>query len=379
MQLPPFLIERMFATHEFTARVNLTGSDTEALTLEELWGVASARTRQWYESLALGYTESPGHPLLRDMAAQASGLGSGAAVQVFAGATEAVFVLLNAVLSAGDHVIVLGPTYQLLLDVPRAIGAEVTEVRLRRGNDWHLEVPEIRDALQPNTRMIIANLPHNPTGALPEQGIFEELIDLVDGTNMLLLCDEIYRGIELDPQRRLPSAAALTPNAISVSGVSKVLGMAGVRVGWTVTQNADVTAKLLDYRYWTTLATSAPSEVLAIAGLQAAPALLGRANKIVRANSQELASFIADTPGWDWVPSVGGTCAYPWVARTDAAAFSSWLVEHHGVLLAPDAMFKHSGEHLRFGLGRTAFPEGITTLERAWPEWIDPNPPKTAP
>lgn len=373
MQLPPFLIERMFATHEFTARVNLTSSDTEALSLNELRRVTPVQTREWYESLTLGYTESPGHPLLRDMAAQASGLSSGADVQVFAGATEAVFVLLNTVLAKGDHVIVIGPSYQLLLDVPRAIGAEITEVLLRRENDWHLDVAEIREAVQPNTRMIIANYPHNPTGALPERAAFAELINLVNGTNMLLLSDEIYRGIELDPERKLPSAAALSPNAISVSGVPKVLGMAGVRIGWTVTQNTEVTAKLLDYRYWTTLATSAPSEVLAIAALQAAPALLARANHIVQPNTKELASFIAKTPGWDWIPPVGCTCAYPWITGTDAAAFFEWLVEHHGVLLAPDTIFKHTGKHLRFGLGRTLFHEGITTLERAWPEWMESN------
>ncbi|MHA7146743.1 aminotransferase class I/II-fold pyridoxal phosphate-dependent enzyme [Arthrobacter sp. TmT3-37] len=374
MHLPPFLIEQMFAEHEFTARVNLTGSDTEALTLAELWRLAPEQTRQWYESMALGYTESPGHPVLRQLAAEASGLPSGEAVQVFAGATEAVFVLLNTVLSAGDHVIVIGPTYQLLLDVPSAIGAEVTEIRLRRENGWHFDVSEIRAAIRPSTRLIIANFPHNPTGALPELATFEDLIDLVDGTAMLLLSDEIYRGIELDPTRLLPSAASLTPNAVSVSGVSKTLGMAGVRIGWTVTQNAAVTARLLDYRYWTTLATSAPSEVLAIAGLQAAPALLERANTIVRTSAELLSAFVEATPGWDWVPPVGGTCAYPWLTNTDAAAFSAWLVEHHGVLLAPDTMFKHSGNHLRFGLGRTLVHEGIAALHTAWPTWLAANP-----
>jgi aspartate/methionine/tyrosine aminotransferase len=166
MQLPPFLIERMFAKHEFTARVNLTGSDTEALTLNDLWQVAPAQTRAWYESLTLGYTESPGHPELRELAAQASDVESGSAVQIFAGATEAVFVLLNAVLEAGDHAIVIGPTYQLLIDVPRAIGADVTEVRLRRENAWQLDISEIKDALRPSTRLIVANFPHNPTGSL---------------------------------------------------------------------------------------------------------------------------------------------------------------------------------------------------------------------
>lgn len=371
MELPPFLIERMFAEHEFTARVNLTGSDTEGLTLEELWQVAPAQTRAWYESLTLGYTESPGHPTLRELAAQASDLDSGAAVQVFAGATEAAFVLLNAVLDPGDHVIVIGPTYQLLIDVPRAIGAEVTETRLRRENHWHLDIAEIRSALRPNTRLIVANFPHNPTGAIPEQTVFDELIDLVDGTNVLLLSDEIYRGIELDPKRRLPSAAARTPNAIAIAGVSKTMGMAGVRIGWTVTQNTAVTARLLDYRYWTTLATSAPSEVLAIGGLQAAPALLDRANNLVRTNFATLASFVDAEIGWNWVPPIGGTCAYPWLTRADAQAFSEWLVERHGVLLAPDVMFNHAGQHLRFGLGRALFGEGITTLTRAWPDWHD--------
>ncbi|MGW1995239.1 pyridoxal phosphate-dependent aminotransferase [Embleya sp. NPDC001921] len=363
------MIEHMFAKHEFTCRVNLTGSDTEGLSLDALWAVAPAETRRWYESLTLGYTESPGHPLLRELAAQSSGLRSGSAVQVFAGATEAVFVLLNAILDPKDHVVVIGPTYQLLLDVPRAIGAEVSEIRLRREDGWRLDVDEVRRALRPNTRLIVANFPHNPTGALPEASVFEELLGLVDDTETLLLSDEIYRGIESEPQRRLPSAAAITANAISVTGVSKVLGMAGVRIGWTVTRNAAVTARLLDYRYWTTLATSAPSEVLAIAGLQAAPALVGRANSLVRANAEALASFVESTPGWDWVPPVGGTCAYPWLTATEARAFSAWLVDHHGVLLAPDVMFGHAGQHLRFGMGRELFSAGMATLAQAWPEW----------
>ncbi|PRX48791.1 aspartate/methionine/tyrosine aminotransferase [Nonomuraea fuscirosea] len=369
MQLPPFLIERMFAKHEFTCRVNLTGSDTEGLSLGALWEVAPEGTRRWYESLTLGYTDSAGHPLLRELAAHSSGLSSGSAVQVFAGATEAVYVLLNAILSPEDHVVIIGPTYQLLIDVPRAIGAEVTEIRLRREDGWQLDVDKVRRALRPNTKLIVANFPHNPTGALPEASVFEELLGLVDGSEILLLSDEIYRGIELEPQRRLQSAAALTPNAISVTGVSKVLGMAGVRIGWTVTQNAAVTARLLDYRYWTTLATSAPSEVLAIAGLQAAPALMDRANSLVRANAGALASFVESTPGWDWVPPVGGTCAYPWLTATEAQAFSDWLVDCHGVLLAPDVMFQHAGQHLRFGMGRALFPDGMAALAQAWQEW----------
>jgi aspartate/methionine/tyrosine aminotransferase len=209
----------MFAKHEFTARVNLTGPDTEPLPLSELWQVAPAQTREWYESLTLGYTESPGHPELRELAARASGAESGSAVQIFAGATEAVFVLLNAVLEAGDHAIVIGPTYQLLIDVPAQSALMVTEIRLRRESAWHLDVAEIKNAIRPNTRLIVVNFPHNPTGYLPERAVFEELINLVHGTGILLLSDEIYWGIELDLGRQLPPAAAMTPNAVSLRGI----------------------------------------------------------------------------------------------------------------------------------------------------------------
>lgn len=77
-----------------------------------------------------------------------------------------------------------------------------------------------------------------------------------------------------------------------------------------------------------------PSEVLAIAGLQAVPALLERANSLVRANTVALASFVESTPGWDWVPPIGGTCAYAWLTAAEAQAFSEWLVDRHGVQCA---------------------------------------------
>ncbi|MFP3466822.1 pyridoxal phosphate-dependent aminotransferase [Leifsonia sp. SIMBA_070] len=364
MRLPEFQIERLFAEHEFTSRHNLTSSDVEGISLPFLWDVAPVETREMYESLSLGYTEGPGHPLLRELIADRSGIASAGGVQIFAGATEAAFVVFNALLDSGDHVVTVGPLYQLLRGIPQAIGVEVTEVLLSRDEDWALDVERIARSIRPNTRMIVANFPHNPTGSLPDAETFARLVDLAEENDVWLLSDEIYSGIESDPRTTLPAAAGLSPRAITLSGVSKVFGMAGTRIGWIACQDTRVASRLLDYRYWTTLATSAPSEILAIAALQAAPALLQRSRDLVSGNRKVLDEFVAEQPGWRMVPDGSGTCAYPWLEDGDSHRLAAWLIDDHGILLAPGAVFGHGGGHLRFGLGRADFGEGIKRLRR---------------
>ena len=147
--LPPFALERFFARHEFTVEVNACASDVEAPTMAEVIGWASAQTRAAWDELALGYTEAPGHPRLR---AAIAALYEGAEpddVLVFAGAQEAIFAWANVELGAGDHVVVVWPSYQSLHEVARATGADVTLLELRHEDGWALDLDAVRDALRP--------------------------------------------------------------------------------------------------------------------------------------------------------------------------------------------------------------------------------------
>src|SRR5918992_5212526 len=119
MRLPPFELERYFARHEFSAEYLLCASDVEPYGMGELLALADDECRTLWDGLGLGYTESPGHPLLRrEIAALYDGLEPDD-VLVFAGAEEAIFVFANAVLGPGEHAVAVWPAYQSLYEVAR--------------------------------------------------------------------------------------------------------------------------------------------------------------------------------------------------------------------------------------------------------------------
>src|SRR4051812_32174413 len=112
MQIAEFKLERYFARWEFAVRHVLGASDAEPFALAELLALADDDARQRWSSLRLGYTESLGLPALREeIASLYPGL-SADHVMTFAGAEEAVFLTMHALLAPGDHAVVVWPAYQ---------------------------------------------------------------------------------------------------------------------------------------------------------------------------------------------------------------------------------------------------------------------------
>src|SRR6185503_19819804 len=166
MKLPDFLLERHLGRWEFAASHLLCASDAETLRLGDLLALADPEARALWDALSLGYTEAPGHPLLRaEIARLYPGL-SPDRILTFAGAEEAIFAVMNVALAPGDHAVIIVPAYQSLHAVARAAGAEVTLLPLDREAGWALDLHALRRAIRPETRLIVVNFPHNPTGAL---------------------------------------------------------------------------------------------------------------------------------------------------------------------------------------------------------------------
>src|SRR4051794_6360650 len=148
MRLADFELERFFARHEFAVEVNACASDVEAPSVREVLAWGSDETQAAWEDLRLGYTEAPGHPRLR---AAIAGLYDGLEAEdvlVFAGAEEAIFAYANVELGAGDHAVVVWPSYQSLHEVARAAGAEVTLLELRHEDGWALDLDAVRQAMR---------------------------------------------------------------------------------------------------------------------------------------------------------------------------------------------------------------------------------------
>ncbi|MFC2079761.1 aminotransferase class I/II-fold pyridoxal phosphate-dependent enzyme, partial [Candidatus Bipolaricaulota bacterium] len=225
---------------------------------------ADARFREHW----LGYTESQGSANLRDAISDIYETITPNDVLVHSGAEEAIFTLMNAVLSPGDHIIVHWPSYQSLAEISRTIGCDVTLWTADESRNWALDVDELRAAVCDRTKLIVLNVPHNPTGYLMRRDEFEQVSDIARSNDILLFSDEVYRESEYSTTDRLPAACDLGPHAISLGVMSKTYGLAGLRIGWLATKNEDVLGRVAEMKDYTTICSSAPSEWLATLGLR---------------------------------------------------------------------------------------------------------------
>ena len=365
-RLPPFAIERYFAVHEFAVPYLLCASDVEPLSLHELLAHADDETRDLWDGLVLGYTETLGAPpLRREIAGIYETLEPDDVIAVV-GASEALFLLFSALIRPGDHVVALWPAYQSLYDLARSQGAEVELVELRPEDGWALDLDRIAAALRPTTRAIVVNLPHNPTGMHAGEAELDALVELAERHGATLVCDEVYRGLEQDPGGRLPAAADRSPHAVSVGVLSKTYALAGLRVGWLATRDRELLGAVAQLRDYTTLCSPAPSEVLGVIALRAAEALIERSRGIIAANLPLVDELVAAHPDrLDWVRPAAGSIGFPRYRGAEGIdAFNERLVAEQGVLLLPGRVYGYGDGRFRIGFGRRNLPEAVERLDR---------------
>jgi aspartate/methionine/tyrosine aminotransferase len=366
MRIDDFELERFFARYEFAVRHLLCASDVEGWPMADLLALADAETAELWRHLRLGYTEAPGHPLLR---AEIATLYEGIApdeVLVFSGAEEAIFVLANVLLGPGDHAIVTWPAYQSLFEVARSTGADVTLHELRAEDGWAIDVDALREQVTPRTKLIVVNVPHNPTGYVPDPATYRAIADIAADAGATLLSDEVYRFLEQPGTDLLPAGADVGPHGVSLGVMSKSFALAGLRIGWLATHDAGLLDRAARFKDYTTICASAPAEILSLIALRARDRVLARSRSIVDGNLALLDAFFERQAGRiRWARPRGGPVAFPELrAGVPVDRFADDLLEAEGVLVAPGSIFGHPGNHFRLGFGRTDLPAALAGLER---------------
>jgi len=363
MKLPPFKLERYFAKYEFNTEYLLCSSDCESMSIADLLSLEPGADERFQQTW-LGYTESQGDPKLRQAICGLYETIQPEQVLVHAGAQEAIFVFMHAVLEQGDHIIVHSPGYQSLAEIARSIGCDVSPWMAREENGWALDLDELRHLMRTNTKAIVVNTPHNPTGYLMPRVDFEALNRFAQENNLLLFSDEVYRESEYDPSLRLPAACDLGPHAVSLGVTSKTYGLAGLRIGWIATQNQDVVQRMATLKDYTTICNSAPSEFLAELTLCHREKLIERNLDIIRANLAVIDDLFARRADlFRWVRPQAGSMGFPRLVKGDVEDFCDRLVREAGVLLLPGSVYDDRRNHFRLGLGRKNLPEAVARLE----------------
>ncbi|RPI95100.1 MAG: aminotransferase class I/II-fold pyridoxal phosphate-dependent enzyme [Chloroflexi bacterium] len=363
MNLPPFKLERFFARYEFSTKYLLCSSDAESMMIADLLAIEKGAAEK-FQQLWLGYTESQGSPALRFEICKLYETIQPGEILVHTGAEEAIFLFMFATFKEYDHVIVHSPGYQSLAEVARAAGCDVSPWRAREENGWSLDLDELRHLMRTNTKAIVINTPHNPTGYLMSLADYEAVHKFAQEKNLLLFSDEVYRESEYDPAARLPAACDLGDYAISLGVTSKTYGLAGLRIGWVATKNRKIYEKMASLKDYTTICNSAPSEFLAEVAMRNRRKLVERNVGVINDNLNIIdALFARHSNLFSWVRPQAGSMAFPRLLRGEVEEFCDRLVKKAGVLLLPGSLYDDSRNHFRLGLGRKNLPQAVEKLE----------------
>lgn len=364
VRIAPFEIERFYERWEFSAELMLSSSDCESRPLGELLELEPG-ARDRLEALHLGYTEVAGSAELLAAVAATYERAAPEDVLTLAAAEEGIFIAYHALLEPSQHAVVEAPSYGSAVNLARSTGAEVTLWQRRHEDGWAYDLDELERLLRADTRFIYVNSPHNPTGSQMSAAEQARLVELAADRGAVLLSDEVYRGLEHDEAARLPAACDLYERAISLNTVSKSYGLPGLRTGWVACRDPELLSLLREMKLYTTICSSAPSELLAAIALRNSERLIGASRARVLENLPRLQSFI-ERHGelFEWVAPSAGPIGFPRVRDgRDVRAWCERTAADAGVLLLPGYVYDEPA-HVRFGFGRARFGEALERLEQ---------------
>ena len=322
--------------------------------------------KELWNNLRLGYTEGSGLPILRIQIASSLyptlKVGN---ILCFAGAEDGIFCALHTLCEQGDHVIVLTPCYQSLIEIAKLNGAEITSIPLLAQNKWCIDLDEIKKAIKQNTKCIIINFPHNPTGQVITPSELDDLVTICDAHGLWLFSDEVYRLLGSPKESWAAPAAEIYPKALSLGVMSKAFGMPGLRIGWIACQDKQLLKKIEYMKHYTSICNSAPSEIISLIALRNKDKILARNNLIVAENLKLLDVFIERYKNlFEWVRPQGGCIGFvKYKGQESIEVFSERLIKEKGVLVMPASVYDHESNNFRIGFGQKNMPEALAKLE----------------
>ncbi len=341
-------------------------------------GVASLPLASLPATLAdLELTRPPGYgypPLVERLAAK-HGVTPDRVVSA-TGTSMANHLALAALLGPGDEVLVERPTYALLVDVVRYLGATVRRFERRFEEGFRVDPGAIERAITPATRLVVVTNLHNPSGVRTPDEVLRRVAGIARERGARLLVDEVYLEACFDPAVR--SAVHLDEEIVATGSLTKAYGLSGLRCGWVLAPPE------LAERMWRLddlfgASAAHPAERLSVVALDHLEEIAGAVQERLAGNRDRLARFLASRPELETVWPEAGTIAFPRLAPRFGGArvdeLCRVLRERYETSVAPGRFFE-APEHFRVGVGGDAaeVEEGLARLGRALGE-VATSPP----
>jgi aspartate/methionine/tyrosine aminotransferase len=326
VQITPFAVTQWFDLHAHDAKYNMAATASATLSIQDLLDLSEDRktTEQAlsFNAINLDYNHPMrgGQALRENLAALYSARAQGVTpedILIANAAIDANHIVLATLVGPSDHVICHYPTYEQLYQVPRSLGAEVSLWKTDPSSKWQLNMDELKAMIKDNTKMIIVNNPHNPSGAIIPKPQLEEIVELAEEKGIIIMSDEVFRPMF---HSVLPSDDDFPPSMVNLGykktvvtgSMSKAYGLPGIRVGWIASRDQEIIAACHKMRYYTTTCVSQLDEAVAAEALsdRCIHAILAKNIASSQANVELWQNFI-DEHNWGctWVRPRAGTTA----------------------------------------------------------------------
>jgi capreomycidine synthase len=365
LPLPEALLEEWMRRFYFEVDSDLGSSGVEDFSVGEIRRLTGLSSQE-LDDMMLCDSRTLGGPELRQALADRFLDGDPSRVIATHGSTEANFLIMQALLSPGDEVVVLEPIYQQLRAIAEAIGCRLRSWPLHAERGFRPDVEEGVALIGPSTRMVVVNFPHNPTGATLERDEQVKLIDAARRHGAWLVWDGAFTELVYDGEP-LPEPLLEYERVVSMGTLSKAYGLPGLRVGWCLA-GEEVLRRFVRLRDYLTLHLSPLVELFACRAIQ-------NGDRLVALRRRQAVANLATVEAWmeehaehvDWFRPRGGVSAFPRLRQVgDVTGFCRRLAEEQRVMLVPGECFRFP-RHVRFGFGAAPanLKRGLQGLSRA--------------
>jgi aspartate/methionine/tyrosine aminotransferase len=271
-------------------------------------------------------------------------------VSIASGASGANFQAMLALLEPGDEALIETPAYDPLIAAARAAGANVVHFERSWSKGFALDPYVVRTALTPSTKLIVISNAHNPSGAMANRDVLEQVGVMAEAIGARVLVDEVYADAQHDEAPMPKPAATLGDVFVTTNSLTKAYGLAGLRCGWIIA-SPPVSARVRAIR--DVIDGSGPyvAERLALTAFERIDRLKSRARNILAENLSIVRAMAQSHPRLEWLEPAAGTTAFPKIKGIDDSRdFVERLVRDHDAIVVPGHFFQ-APQHIRIAFG----------------------------
>ena len=354
MHIEPFAVEIWMNEWETKCEYNLAETCVESLTIQDLLTIAGRHDYIMHEigAMKMTYGEIEGSWQLRDAISQLYEKQSAENIIITHGAIGANMLVHKSIVNQGDKVICVVPTYQQHYSIPASIGADVRQLRLKEENHFLPDLDELRNLAKDGVKLIAINNPNNPTGALMDEVMLEEIATIARNAGGWVLCDEVYRGTDQTGSGITASVVDIAQNCIATGSMSKAFSLAGLRLGW-IAAPKEILEAVAIHRDYDTISVGMIDDYFATMALNSYRHILQRSQNITRGNLAMLEEWVEKEPLISWVkPKSGTTALLKYDLPINSRDLCVKILQETGVMFTPGSALLMEG-YLRIGYANT--------------------------